>query len=364
MIRSLNIQGYRCFDQFEMTDLGRLNLLVGANNSGKTSALEAIYLLVRHGNLRDLQWIMVRRGEVASEEPGEPEVTAEVDLRSLFHGYEAGVGSRFAVQASDGAAARSLECIISATEPGGSPVAGDADVPHEDYYLNLQWNSSSGRGLNSVVVRTNDDSLVHRFRLRRSTLCQPAGARVDRFVCTNSLSADDIASLWREIPLTPEEEFVTQAVQAIEPSIERFAVVKPSGIHAHGGLVVKVSGSSRPVPIGSMGDGIWRILALAMAGVNCRDRVLLVDEIDTGLHHTVMGEMWRIMHTIADRYNVQIFATTHNIECFHALATICREDVNSTNEVSVQRIELNRRRAVSYSERDIAVATEQHIEVR
>ena len=46
LIRDLTIKGYRCFEDFSMDGLTRVNLLVGNNNSGKTSFLEAVYLLV------------------------------------------------------------------------------------------------------------------------------------------------------------------------------------------------------------------------------------------------------------------------------------------------------------------------------
>ena len=46
LIRDLTINGYRCFQDFSMDGLTRVNLLVGNNNSGKTSFLEAIYLLI------------------------------------------------------------------------------------------------------------------------------------------------------------------------------------------------------------------------------------------------------------------------------------------------------------------------------
>jgi len=52
MLSSLQIQGYRVFEDFEMTGLQRINLLVGTNNSGKTSALEAIHILISRGDRR------------------------------------------------------------------------------------------------------------------------------------------------------------------------------------------------------------------------------------------------------------------------------------------------------------------------
>ena len=45
MIRSLLLENYRGFRRFELHDLGRVNLIVGTNNAGKTSVLEAVHIL-------------------------------------------------------------------------------------------------------------------------------------------------------------------------------------------------------------------------------------------------------------------------------------------------------------------------------
>ncbi|MCD8489578.1 MAG: AAA family ATPase, partial [Desertifilum sp.] len=63
MLKSLRIENFRCFQVFELQQLGQLNLLVGTNNSGKTSILEAIQLLTSPSNLETLQDIMIGRGE-------------------------------------------------------------------------------------------------------------------------------------------------------------------------------------------------------------------------------------------------------------------------------------------------------------
>src|SRR5438270_11166835 len=63
MISSIKITGYRGFSDFEMSGLERVNLLVGTNNSGKTSALEAIFLLISRGDPSALWQVLWRRGE-------------------------------------------------------------------------------------------------------------------------------------------------------------------------------------------------------------------------------------------------------------------------------------------------------------
>ena len=62
MYSSIRIQGYRGLDSFRMQGLGRVNLLVGTNNCGKTSILECIELLRSVGDPTVLSTIAGRRG--------------------------------------------------------------------------------------------------------------------------------------------------------------------------------------------------------------------------------------------------------------------------------------------------------------
>ena len=97
---------------------------------------------------------------------------------------------------------------------------------------------------------------------------------------------------------------VTDAIRIIEPAIERIASSGSdklrSGVRvaSRGGILVRLKGIKGRVPIGSMGDGICGMLGLVLAVVRAENGILLVDEIDTGLHHTVMQDMWRFLYSV------------------------------------------------------------------
>src|ERR1035441_1943948 len=108
MLSSVNIQGYRGLNRFEMSDLGRINLLVGTNNGGKTSVLEAIYLLMSSGDPSVVWQLGWRRGErlfsmvpvAGRENPGTGRVFGpEIDVCHLFSGHEIHIGSKFTISA-------------------------------------------------------------------------------------------------------------------------------------------------------------------------------------------------------------------------------------------------------------------------
>lgn len=81
MLNSLRIENFRCFQSFELQQLGQLNLLVGTNNSGKTSILEAIQLLTSQFNLASLAEVMIGRGGYILNDEG---VSRELDICHLF----------------------------------------------------------------------------------------------------------------------------------------------------------------------------------------------------------------------------------------------------------------------------------------
>ncbi len=129
-------------------------------------------------------------------------------------------------------------------------------------------------------------------------------------------------------------------------------------------MLVRRKGGNDRIPIGSMGDGIWRMLGLALALVRTENGILLVDEIDTGLHFSVMSDMWRLVSQTAKRLQTQVFATTHSRDCYESLAAICHQDVSKNSDITIQRIERDRSRAVAYTEQEIIAAAKRGMEVR
>lgn len=101
---------------------------------------------------------------------------------------------------------------------------------------------------------------------------------------------------------------------------------------------------------------------MAIAITHCAGGTLLIDEIDTGLHYTVMSKMWNLIYSAAKRFDVQVFATTHSYDCVYSLAQI--EPSGGRDSITVQRIEAGRQRPVPYDEDEIAMAASRDIEVR
>ncbi len=372
MYSSIRINGYRGLDSFRMEGLGRVNLLVGANNSGKTSILESIELLRSAGNPHVLSAIAGRRGEWGYPDDQDARATFgprsdPLDVSHLFAIHELNGEIRIeAERARDVAAAGWNDKVtVRVEDPSDSELDEGDDVTDEDgerLVLHVKWSDRQDDYRTSIT----EDGLLG--RLRRPMRMRNGSNQAVQFVRTSGLTSAEVVRTYSKFKFTKEDEAIKQALRVVEPAVEDISPIGPSAENprllyrdAPGGVVLKLRGIDGQVPIGSMGDGMWRVLGLALSISNASGGVLLVDEIDTGLHYTVMEDMWRMISEQAAALSVQVFATTHSRDCCDSLAAAVESDVGS---VTIQRIDRSRGKAVGITNQAIVAAAERNIEVR
>jgi hypothetical protein len=187
-----------------------------------------------------------------------------------------------------------------------------------------------------------------------------------QFIQTEALNAPELNQLWNEIALKPEQDLVLRALRFIDPEIEQFApLTQPYWIGIQrGGFIAKRKNENAPVPIGSFGDGIWRLFSLAVALSTVKNGLLLVDEIDTGLHFSVMTEMWKFVDEVSKAFNVQVFATTHSYDCIHSLAAVCRDIEADKSEITIHRVEAEKPESIRFTEAQTKIAADRDLEIR
>lgn len=187
------------------------------------------------------------------------------------------------------------------------------------------------------------------------------------FVPPDSLDRGQLITMWDSIIIDGEEGDVVRAMQILEPDLASIAFLsaeRSSPSDPRGGVVVGFRGEPQRRPLGSYGEGMRRLLTLAVALARTKNGVLLIDEVDTGLHYSILGDVWSLIVETAVRNNVQVFLTTHSLDCLRALGWFCGARPDLAAEVSVQKIERRLDEAVALDASQIQIAVEQDIEVR
>lgn len=365
MIHSIEIDGYRGLKHFEMGNLGRVNLLVGGNNSGKTSVLEAIAILMSRGDPSTIWQHLWRRGEQLPDEQRPQQIQPEFDICHLFYNHELRVGSKISLSAQNQSPKRTVELEVSESTQKDQEKIRVQGPPNRFPFV-LRVKGSQVPPDTFIPISQKGGIPAEAFNMLPRTQFRPSEDS-DRahFITTESLNNAVLVTMWEQIVLTKSEDYVTKAIQLLDSTVERIASQSASPFYnqSRGGFKVKQKDRDVPIPIGSMGDGMWRMLAMAITIARSKDGVLLIDEIDTGLHYTVMTEMWELLYNASKALNVQIFATTHSSDCINSLAKICNTQ-DQNNPITLNRIEVGKKKSVPYTEGEIKMAAERGIETR
>lgn len=268
MLDEIRITNYRLFKELNISRVGQVNLITGKNNTGKTTVLEALRLFANRDSLphfeSTFQDILRRRGDLLSEP---------------YMGFDAMLFDR---KARAILINNSLRITIN---PQNREVA--------------------------IGFAKPDYTFLPRYFSQETEYQQDLSFHIP---VTFNL---DNARLWKNIELTDKEDLVAEVLQIIEPGIVRVSIDTREN-----SAKVRLKNSATPVPLKNFGEGMNRLLAIALGLVSAENDMLLIDEIDLGLHHSVQPLMWEIVFQTAKKLNVQVFATTHSSDCVRSFSDV------------------------------------------
>ena len=343
MLSSFTISGFRCFGNLSVP-LRRVNLVTGRNGSGKTTLLEALRLYADAGAWESLVEVMQERGEFR---PGRDAwEAAKVFL--VGHGEPGALDGR------------------------GPGRAGFSSPEFGKRELFLGW---WGNGkFHSRLDRPDDGSAVHAYGVTnlRSDAEKPGafaqlvqlndpgggwqgGQRPEpvlprRLIPLVGLPNDRLFELWGGVEFTDAQDSVVGAMRALVPELER-ASFRLREDRNTSFPAVKLQGKDGAVPMAALGEGVQRVFALLCATWGARGGLLLVDEIDTGLHFRAQERVWQAVLDAAVKADVQVVATTHSADAVRALA---RAAAARAGEAQVIRLEASGGRRDAYTFADAA----------
>jgi AAA15 family ATPase/GTPase len=336
MLNSLIIKNFRSLEDFHVEKLGRVNLIVGKNNSGKSSVLEALRIFAGNAHQELLEQIAQAHDEKHFLDKNIK------DSRDVSLPYEdLFTGRRFpkeekpiVIGENDNEQALKIFHVYSVEK---DYIATDEDGKKETIQRPLsitsldltKYNKILGEGL---LVKKNKESVGIDFNVispdfrRFVSISNPISCG---YIPTQLIGANELANDWDKIALTDGEEIVKQALRIILPDFENINFVNDASYFDSQVIrrvaKVRIKNEPRPVSLNSQGDGMMRILQIALKLVTAKDGFLLIDEFENGLHYSIQEKVWRLLFDLSKSLDIQIFATTHSWDCIESFAKVAIE---------------------------------------
>ncbi len=386
MLNNIKIQNYRNLKSLNVEKMGRVNLVIGKNNTGKTSLLEAISVYLHKGNTAWILQLLEERGEIArrSDDPKKNLVSNLKALSGLFWKRRSSFELDDRILIESKLSTRKREFNLFGEMPSGESLS-----IRFVKFIRTTTVSDGGRISRTQIVDDNifDDSVetgieisigdsslitpLESERLFRSGLINRSSSNMldenIQFIRTNNIMRDTNGFLWDKISLTDNEKYVEDALKIIESRIARITFIGEARTrYEERSPVVRLKNDDLVVPLRSMGDGINRILTIILAMVNCENGYLLIDEFENGLHYSVQEKLWEIIFSLAEKLNIQVFATTHSSDTIRAFENIVNQ--NETVPLNGLLIKLENINdaieATTFEPRELKVITDNLIEVR
>ena len=305
MLDSLRIKNFRCFEDLTIESLGRVNLIVGKNNSGKSTLLEAIAVFAQHGKVPALQSILTSRNEFFG--------------KTSF-----------------------LENIFFNREITNTPLTIEDTK-------------------NKIEINLNSDLLIKDWNNNKENL---PFSIINTQIDSESILADN----WDIIYLNSEEKIINYALQILNPNITNIVFVQSPEVKGERIAVLKLEGQAKATPLKAMGEGMSRILQIFINALKARNGYLMVDEFENGLHYSIQEEVWTALFKLAKDFDIQVFATTHSEDAVKAFCKVALASEEEGRLIALGRSpapeDNNRIVAISYDEKEIAVISRTGMEVR
>ena len=346
MLEKLHIRNYRIFRELKIDQLRRINLIAGRNNSGKTSLLEAIFLLARVGNADLLGNVNVSRVDLHDRAP-----LGEIFWKPFFSHLDMsrpieinGCHSSHGALALEIAFERSPDIDIPMEYVGGTPLAN----PPDKLTLTLRYSDSRGQDTSYIAIQSSQAKV---------TLPRIIAPFRSAFLKAQNTDSEDDAILLAALRQQKRDHLLLEALQVIEPKLQSVEDNSVSGTPMIWGDI----GLSELIPLAVMGEGMTQLARSVLAISTVPDGVALIDEVENGIHHSALPKVWRAIDFAAKQFNTQIFATTHSRECVRAAHEALAED-----DFRLHRLEANDdgNRCVTYDSESIASAIKFNFEVR
>lgn len=319
-MENIEISNFKRIQNLKIDGFKRINLISGTNNCGKSSLLEAIFLLKNITSL-NIAPILINSG-ISRTFDGTSNI---LKMNGYFRGYD--FNHKVIIKNNDSnsiqMSASDWELINLATSKNSTSqksYTSQTDMQSSKLsevsrkiIVDITFNEKKKFSLE--VVENNVQVVGGIFNhLFLNDVIRPVCSFIDD---NNSIKVEhNNYSIFNEITKIVtnnlESELVVNALQIFDPKIIGIALVPTN--FSQGNILLAHSDYSHKLSLQTYGMGIKKVLNIVMTIINNKDGIVLVDEIENGIHYSIMPKLWKAIAQLTKKYNCQLFATTHSRE--------------------------------------------------
>ena len=284
------------------------------------------------------------------------------DLFYLFHNYDWKEVPRIAADMNDGSK-RDMELYMTYVFDEKSQTdSQNGHIPTSETktFLNtlkLFFNVESGQQKESYVssITVNQQGLISDKKLAEGYLEKNSAAFL-----SSDLAAGNTANDLVELAKRKRKDIVTEQLKNFDSRITSLEILNNI-------VYIGLEGIDQLLAVNMMGDGLRRYLNIVAASANPLNNILLIDEIENGLHYSAYKKLWEAIFALAVSTNKQVFVTTHSKETLYHLSEMLEEHAEYRNELSLYTLEQTKfkgHQAYRLPYEGLAEACKNNIEIR
>lgn len=319
MLDNIKIEGFRGLKNFSLTGTSRFNIIVGPNNVGKSSILEALSIFC-YPDFENIFTLLNIRTE---------------GIHNFYKNYLFSEIAEFFTSVS----------YRFEGEENNLKILGTWNNLDREVLLKLHFNKldkdkinlipqdkihNEGVALGNLSIKCiyQGDILESLLEFEESPemrVPEPSDEiSINHLLCDSlahrTINQKSMEIFYNTIKNINFDDFIA-ILQEIDPDIESINLVNRKFIGLFQ-LMVKFKSKNELIPFTSLGEGLRKVLYITFALGVCRDGVLLIDELESAIHTTALVNFTKWMFTLAKKLNVQVFITTHSLECIDAILSV------------------------------------------
>ena len=333
-LKSITIKSFRGLSNINIDKLNDVNLILGDNNSGKTSFLESVYLL-KSNDIFNFCNVASCRQENQTLNISSVKFLYPMSTKTIEINAKANIDINFYSSYSISQVSFSQDVYFDEEQ---SPEKNTINTILKKLIDSTKYEGRNINQINGEIRYNNDVSHYSLIDLDFYGKLLRGNKNDNKIVYVSpsnhyNLNAINISSI---IKNKNYHNILVELLRLFDPSIEDILLASSDGVFALPEINIRRKGNNEAEPISLFGDGMKKAIALATYVVNASGGILLIDEIETSLHYSLFKDIFTFLLLAAKQFNVQLFIATHNIEVIDAILNVNEDRLANTCLITLQ----------------------------